>query len=223
VAINLCAILTLYHYRNLNPFSQRSTEPIHSFTTILRSWFIMGKIFVVDSLHVSPFRSILYQCVSNLHRNMQCATEPGILHNKCKIFRAISEELKISKVSYFGIHRTIVHVWDIAITRVLGIIRVLQMPYIVRYQPYILHTLTDISYYEFWSVNEQFVISGLKITGLTKVRTVRLYNIWTFRVAKICKDRNKTLHVLHFNFRYSVYSGAFSTRKAELQTCVMLF
>jgi hypothetical protein len=81
-------------------------------------------------------------------------------------------------------------VWDIAITRVLGIIRVLQMPYIVSYQPYILHTLTDISYYEFWSVNEQFIISGVKITGLTKVRTVRLYNIWTFRVAKICKDRN---------------------------------
>jgi hypothetical protein len=67
----------------------------------------MDKIFVVDSLVVSRFHKYFVSVT-------QCATEPDILRNKCQIFRAISEKLEISKVSYFGtqsqIHRTIVHV-----------------------------------------------------------------------------------------------------------------
>ena len=159
---------------------------------MLHSWSIMDKIFVFDSLDLSPCHSILYLFVSDLHRCMLCATE----NNQRQIFRSISGKPKISKVSYFGlqrqIHRTIVHVGDISVTSVRHCL-------ILWTTNQILYTkLTDISYEEFWS--DSWTVYNWKL------RTWRWRALWgyavsdLFRVAKICKDRKKIVYILNFNF-----------------------
>jgi len=76
--------------------------------------------------------------------------------------------------------------------------------------------MTDISNYEFRSDHEPFKIRILKITDLTMARAVRLYNVWPFWIAKICKDWKQIVYVWNCNIRYSIFSGAFSRRKLEL-------
>jgi hypothetical protein len=142
---------------------------------------------------VSSFHSILYRFVSDLHRSMLYATEPDILRNKRRIFSALSGKLKISKVSYFGlqnqINQTTAHVWAIAVTSIRHCI--LQMARIMSYQSDTTRN-SDL-------IHEQLIISVLNITNLTMALTVKLYSIWTFWVAKICKERKHVLYVWNCN------------------------